>query len=32
VLAGSPADFGKLLADEAEKWWKVIKAAGIQAK
>jgi tripartite-type tricarboxylate transporter receptor subunit TctC len=32
VLAGSPADFGKLLADEAEKWGKVIKAAGIQAK
>jgi tripartite-type tricarboxylate transporter receptor subunit TctC len=32
VLAGSPADFGKLLADETEKWGKVIKAAGIQAK
>jgi tripartite-type tricarboxylate transporter receptor subunit TctC len=32
VLAGSPGDFGKLLADETEKWGKVIKAAGIQAK
>ena len=25
VLAGSPADFGKLIADETEKWAKVIK-------
>jgi len=31
VLAGSPADFGKLIADETEKWAKVIKFAGIQA-
>jgi hypothetical protein len=31
VLAGSPADFGKLIADETEKWAKVIKSAGIQA-
>ena len=30
VLALSPADFGKLLADEAEKWGKVIRAANIQ--
>ena len=30
VLAGSPADFGKLIADETEKWGKVIKAAGIK--
>jgi tripartite-type tricarboxylate transporter receptor subunit TctC len=29
-LAGSPADFGKLLADETEKWAKVIKFAGIK--
>jgi tripartite-type tricarboxylate transporter receptor subunit TctC len=25
VLLGSPADFGKLIADETEKWAKVIK-------
>jgi hypothetical protein len=25
VLAGSPADFGKLIADETEKWAKVVK-------
>ena len=30
VLAGSPADFGKLIADETEKWAKVIKSAGIK--
>ena len=29
VLAGSPADFGKFIADETEKWAKVIKFAGI---
>jgi tripartite-type tricarboxylate transporter receptor subunit TctC len=29
VLAGSPSDFGKLLADETEKWGKVIKLAGV---
>jgi hypothetical protein len=28
VLAGSPADFGKLIADDTEKWAKVIRAAG----
>src|SRR5262249_36012991 len=26
-LAGSPADFGKLIADETEKWGKVVKFA-----
>ena len=26
VLAGSPADFGKLIADETEKWGKVIRS------
>ena len=31
VLPGSPADFGKFLADETEKWAKVIKFAGIKA-
>jgi tripartite-type tricarboxylate transporter receptor subunit TctC len=30
VLAGSPADFGKLIADETEKWGKVIRAANIK--
>ena len=30
VLSGSPADFGKLIADETEKWGKVIKAVGIK--
>ena len=30
VLAGSPADFGKLIAHETAKWAKVIKAAGIK--
>jgi tripartite-type tricarboxylate transporter receptor subunit TctC len=29
-LAGSPADFGKLIAEETEKWGKVIKFAGIK--
>ena len=30
VLAGSPADFGKLIAEETEKWAKVIRAANIR--
>jgi tripartite-type tricarboxylate transporter receptor subunit TctC len=30
VLAGSPADFSKLIAEEIEKWGKVIKFAGIK--
>ena len=30
TLAGSPADFGKLIADETEKWAKVVKFAGIK--
>jgi tripartite-type tricarboxylate transporter receptor subunit TctC len=32
LLAGSPADFGKLIAEETEKWGKVIKLAGIKAE
>jgi tripartite-type tricarboxylate transporter receptor subunit TctC len=28
LLPGSPADFGKLLADESEKWGKVVKFSG----
>jgi tripartite-type tricarboxylate transporter receptor subunit TctC len=31
VLPGSPANFGKLIADETEKWAKVVKFAGIKA-
>ena len=31
VLPGSPADFGKLIADDTEKWAKVIRFAGIKA-
>ena len=30
VLAGSPNDFGKLIADETAKWGKVIRAANIK--
>jgi hypothetical protein len=30
VLAGSPNDFGKLIADETEKWRKVARAANIK--
>jgi tripartite-type tricarboxylate transporter receptor subunit TctC len=30
ALGGSPADFGKLIADETEKWGKVVKFAGIK--
>jgi tripartite-type tricarboxylate transporter receptor subunit TctC len=30
-LPGSPADFGKLIADETEKWGKVIRALNIKA-
>jgi hypothetical protein len=32
VLAGSCADFGKFIADETEKWGKVVKFAGIEAE
>jgi tripartite-type tricarboxylate transporter receptor subunit TctC len=30
TLAGSPADFGTFIADETEKWGKVVKSAGIK--
>jgi hypothetical protein len=30
VLALPPAEFGKLIADETEKWGKVIRAANIK--
>ena len=32
ALPGSPADFGRLVADETEKWGKVIRAANIKAE
>ena len=32
VLPGSPGNFGKLIADETEKWGKVIRAANIKAE
>ena len=31
-LPGSPVQFGKLIADETEKWGKVIRAANIKAE
>jgi len=31
VLRGSPADFGRLIDDETEKWGKVVKFVGIKA-
>jgi hypothetical protein len=32
VLAGSPADICRLIADDTEKWAKVIRAANIKAE
>ena len=32
VFPSSPAEFGKLIADETEKWAKVIRAANIKAQ
>jgi tripartite-type tricarboxylate transporter receptor subunit TctC len=32
TLAGSPADFGKFLAEETEKWGKVVKFSGAKAE
>jgi tripartite-type tricarboxylate transporter receptor subunit TctC len=31
-LVGSPADFGKLIADDTEKWGNVIRALNIKAE
>jgi hypothetical protein len=30
VLAGSPADFGKFITEETDKWGKLIRAANIK--
>jgi tripartite-type tricarboxylate transporter receptor subunit TctC len=32
ILSGSPADFSTLIADETEKWGKVIRSANIKAE
>ena len=32
VIPGSPADFGKLIVDETQKWAKVIRFAGMKAE
>jgi tripartite-type tricarboxylate transporter receptor subunit TctC len=32
VLPGTPADFAKLIADDTEKWARVINSAGIKAE
>ena len=31
-VSGSPADFGRIVAAETDKWAKVIKFAGIKAE
>jgi len=30
VVSGSPADFGKLMMDDTEKWARIIRAANIK--
>jgi hypothetical protein len=32
VIAGLPGDLGKLIAEDTEKWAKVIRAANIKAE
>jgi hypothetical protein len=32
VRTGSPADFGRIVAEETEKWAKVVKFAGAKAE
>jgi tripartite-type tricarboxylate transporter receptor subunit TctC len=32
VFASSPTEFAKIIADDTEKWGKVIRAAGIKAE
>jgi hypothetical protein len=31
-LPGPPADFGKLISEETEKWAKVVRSAGLKAE
>jgi tripartite-type tricarboxylate transporter receptor subunit TctC len=31
IFTGSPADFGKIIVEETEKWAKVVKFAGLKA-
>jgi tripartite-type tricarboxylate transporter receptor subunit TctC len=31
-IEGTPAQFGKLMADETEKWAKVVKLAGLKVE
>jgi hypothetical protein len=31
VIRGTPADFGKLIAEETEKWARVVKFSGAKA-
>jgi tripartite-type tricarboxylate transporter receptor subunit TctC len=31
IIAGSPADLGKLIADDTERWAKVVRFAGLKA-
>jgi hypothetical protein len=31
ILGGSPADFGKVIADETAKWGKAVKFANVTA-
>src|SRR5262249_29436109 len=32
IFTGSPADFGRLIAQETEKWARVVKFAGLKAE
>jgi hypothetical protein len=32
LIPGSPEDFGKLVAEETEKWGKVVKFSGAKAE
>jgi hypothetical protein len=32
AIAGTPVDFEKLIAEETEKWGKVVRAANIKAE
>ena len=32
AIGGTPAEYAKLIADETEKWGKVVKAANLKAE